>query len=142
MVLLFMFISYKVFKSIIKNNLQPWRVLVLIRERRFATQTSTRQNLTEPTEITENESVTKAVFAANPLGESPLFFGYDIFSFLVRIFRCGFLFNCFFAFVLLLLCSLRPYSSLRPSTQSHRTIAIFYLLFRSALQYHRPEYRI
>ena len=34
MVLLFTFISYKVFKSIIKNNLQPWRVLVLIRERR------------------------------------------------------------------------------------------------------------
>lgn len=31
MVLLFTFISYKVFKSIIKNNLQPWRVLVLIR---------------------------------------------------------------------------------------------------------------
>lgn len=30
-----------------------------------------RLNLTEPTEITENGSVTKAVFAANPLGESP-----------------------------------------------------------------------
>ncbi len=43
--------------------------------------TSTRLNLTEPTEITENGSVTKAVFAANPLGESPLFFGYDIFRF-------------------------------------------------------------
>ena len=69
-----------------------------------------RLNLTEPTEISENESVPKAVFAANPLGESPLFFGYDIFSFLVRIFRCGFLFNYFFAFVLLLLCSLRPYT--------------------------------
>lgn len=40
-----------------------------------------RLNLTEPTEITENESVTKAVFAANPLGESPLFFGYGIFRF-------------------------------------------------------------
>ena len=74
-----------------------------------------RLNLTEPTEISENESVPKAVFAANPLGESPLFFGYDIFSFLVRIFRCGFLFNYFFAFALLLLCSLRPYSSLRPN---------------------------
>ena len=45
MVLLFTFISYKVFKSIIKNNLQPWRVLVLIRERRFAAQTSTRHEL-------------------------------------------------------------------------------------------------
>ena len=38
--------------------------------------------LTEPTEITENGSVTKAVFAANPLGESPLFFVYGIFRFL------------------------------------------------------------
>ena len=41
-----------------------------------------RLNLTEPTEITENGSVTKAVFAANPLGESPLFFVYGIFRFL------------------------------------------------------------
>ena len=41
-----------------------------------------RLNLTEPTEITENESVTKAVFAANPLGESPLFFVCGIFRFL------------------------------------------------------------
>ena len=44
--------------------------------------TSTRQNLTEPTEITENGSVTRAVFAADPLGESPLFFVYGIFRFL------------------------------------------------------------
>ncbi len=28
-----------------ERNLQPWRVLVLIRERRFAAQTSTRQKL-------------------------------------------------------------------------------------------------
>ena len=41
-----------------------------------------RLNLTEPTEITENGSVTKAVFAANPLGESPLFFVYGFFRFL------------------------------------------------------------
>ena len=73
-----------------------------------------RLNLTEPTEITENESVTKAVFAANPLGEY------------------------FCAFVLLLLCSLRPYSSLRPSIQSRRTVAVFYLLSRYARRYRRP----
>ena len=64
-----------------------------------------RLNLTEPTEITENESVTKAVFAANPLGESPLFFVYGNCPFLARIFRHGFTLNCFCAFVLLLLCS-------------------------------------
>ena len=53
-----------------------------------------RLNLTKPTEITENGSVTKAVFAANPLGESPLFFVYDIFRFgpyfEVRIFALSF----------------------------------------------------
>ena len=53
-----------------------------------------RLNLTEPTEITENGSVTKAVFAANPLGESPLFFVYGIFRFCpyfeVRIFALSF----------------------------------------------------
>ena len=43
--------------------------------------------------------------AANPLGESPLFFDYGNFPFLVRIFRRGFPLNCFCAFVLLLLCS-------------------------------------
>ena len=74
-----------------------------------------RLNLTEPTEITENESVTKAVFAANPLGESPLFFGYGNFPFLVRIFRHGFPFNCFCAFVLLLLCSPAQRGNLRPN---------------------------
>ena len=74
-----------------------------------------RLNLTEPTEITENGSVTKAVFAANPLGESPLFFVYGIFRFFVRILRCGFSLNYFCAFGLSLLCSLRPYSSLRPN---------------------------
>lgn len=59
------------------------RVLVLIQVGSLRSpKTSTRLNLTEPTEITENESVTKAVFAANPLGESPLFFGYGIFRFL------------------------------------------------------------
>ena len=58
------------------------RVLVLIQVGSLCSpKTSTRLNLTEPTEITENESVTKAVFAANPLGESPLFFGYGIFRF-------------------------------------------------------------
>ena len=54
-----------------------------------------RLNLTEPTEITENGSVTKAVFAANPLGESPLFFVYGIFRFCpyfeVRIFALSFI---------------------------------------------------
>ena len=59
------------------------RVLVLIQVGSLCSpKTSTRQNLTEPTKITENESVTKAVFAANPLGESPLFFVYGIFRFL------------------------------------------------------------
>ena len=47
-----------------------WRVLVF---EQVASLRSARQahakNLTEPTEITENGSVTKAVFAANPLGE-------------------------------------------------------------------------
>jgi len=58
------------------------RVLVLIQVGSLRSpKTSTRLNLTEPTEIAENESVTKAVFAANPLGESPLFFGYGIFRF-------------------------------------------------------------
>ncbi len=58
------------------------RVLVLIQVGSLCSpKTSTRQNLTEPTKITENESVTKAVFAANPLGESPLFFVYGIFRF-------------------------------------------------------------
>ena len=74
-----------------------------------------RLNLTEPTEITENESVTKAVFAANPLGESPLFFVYGNFPFLSRICRCGFPFNCFFAFVLSLLCSPVQQGSPRPN---------------------------
>ena len=61
------------------------------------------------------ESVPKAVFAANPLGESPLFFGYGNFPFLSRIFRRGFPFNCFCAFVLLLLCSPVQQDSLRPN---------------------------
>lgn len=60
-------------------NLQPWRVLVCAASRR---RQAHAKNLTEPTEITENGSVTKAVFAANPLGESPLFFVYGIFRFL------------------------------------------------------------
>ena len=59
------------------------RVLVLIQVGSLRSpKTSTRQNLTEPTEITENGSVTRAVFAADPLGESPLFFVYGIFRFL------------------------------------------------------------
>ena len=53
-----------------------------------------RLNSTEPTEITENGSVTKAVFAANPLGESPLSFVYGIVRFglyfEVRIFDLSF----------------------------------------------------
>ena len=58
------------------------RVLVLIQVGSLRSpKTSTRLNLNEPTEMTENESVTKAVFAANPLGESPLFFGFGIFRF-------------------------------------------------------------
>ena len=63
------------------------RVLVLIQVGSLRSpKTSTHQNLTEPTEITENGSVTRAVFAADPLGESPLFFVYGIFRFL-SVFR-------------------------------------------------------
>ena len=47
---------------------------------------SARQAHADATELdslySENGSVTKAVFAANPLGESPLFFVYGIFRFL------------------------------------------------------------
>ena len=71
-----------------------WRVLDLYKCAASRRRSSTRLNLTESTKITENGSVTKAVFAANPLGESPLFFVYGIFRFCpyfeVRIFALSF----------------------------------------------------
>ena len=59
---------------IVKLLLDTSRLAVLAEDRHTP-------KLTEPTEITGNESITKAVFAANLLGESPLFFVYGIFRF-------------------------------------------------------------